>query len=106
MFHKTVKFHPQGRHITTGKILNVDLSSFTVLVFPGSVMLRGSELLLGTYSVLGAEASAVHHQELNHLKSVDSHSVVHWCVSILDRTLAEVTTQSFLNNIAIIILMW
>lgn len=64
------------------------------LVFPGRVSLRGSEVLLGTYSVLGVEAGAVHHQQLNHLKSVDPHCVVHRCVSILDRRLAEVTTQS------------
>ena len=53
-------------------------------------------MLLGTYSVLGVQASTIHHQQLNHLKSVDSHCIMHWCVSILDRALTEVTTQSFL----------
>lgn len=37
----------------------------------------------GTYAVLGAEAGAVHHQQLDHLESVYPHSIVHWCVSVL-----------------------
>lgn len=51
--------------------------------------------LLGTYSVLGVEASTVHHQQLNHLKSVDSHCVVHRRVSILDTTLTDVSKLLF-----------
>lgn len=45
-------------------------------------------MLLDTYGVLGVEAGAVHHQQLDHLKSIDSHCVVHRCVSILVRILA------------------
>lgn len=84
-------------------MLNVHLSGLSVLSFSWICDAGGSELLLATYRVLGVEARPVQHQQLNHLKSVDSHGVVHRCVSVLDRTLAEVTNQSVWNNITVII---
>lgn len=78
--HKIVKPHPLGRCITTDKYC-VFIFSFCWICDPVC-----SEVLLSTDRVPGVEAGAVHHQQLNHLKSVDSHCIVHWCVSILDRT--------------------
>lgn len=39
----------------------------------------------GTYTVPGVETGPVHHQQFDHLESVDSHSIVHGRVSVLPR---------------------
>ena len=56
-----------------------------------------------TYTVLGVETGPVHHQQLDHLESVDSHGIVHGRVSVLwwaqmfSMSIVEFTADSFLG---------
>lgn len=50
---------------------------------PCRVMCSMCRVLHRAYTVRGVETGPVHHQQLDHLESVYSHSVVHRCVSVL-----------------------
>lgn len=54
---------------------------------------------LCTYRVLCVETGPVHHQQLDHLESVYSHSIVHGCVSVLQpRRKTHISAENKLNT--------